>query len=52
MSRLAFRAPSPSTKQVHAIKPVVSHHIVLESTMRPVGVNNYDNTQVAEQAVV
>lgn len=52
MSRLAFRAPSPSNNQVHMIKPTVSHHIVLESTMRPVGVNNYDNTQVAEQAVV
>lgn len=52
MSRLAFRTPSPVANQPHTIKSTVSHHIVLESTMRPVGINNYDNTQVAEQALV
>ncbi len=52
MSRLAFRAPSPTTNKMQPIKPTVSHHIVLESTMRPVGNNSYDNIRVSEQAVV
>lgn len=50
MSRLAFRSPDTSPVNVETIAPRVTHHIILEATMRPVGANDYNKDRVADQA--
>jgi hypothetical protein len=51
MSRLAFRSPSPPTESPSFV-PTTSHHIVLEATVRPVCVNEYEPNSVSEQAQI
>ena len=50
MSRLAFRYPETSPVNLTTPQPVAAHHIILESTVRPVGTNDYDKDLVADQA--
>ena len=52
MSRLAFRSPSPVNISVPQLVPTTTHHIVIESTTKPVGANNYQKNRVEEQATV
>tara|TARA_B110000977_G_scaffold201727_1_gene298082 strand:- start:3202 stop:3783 length:582 start_codon:yes stop_codon:yes gene_type:complete len=49
MSRLAFRSSEKSPEESVSFVPTVSHHIVLEATVRPMGGNDYEATQVVEQ---
>ena len=49
MSRLAFRSAETSPEKSVSFVPTVSHHIVLEATVRPMGGNDYEATQVVEQ---
>ena len=50
MSRLAFRSPDPSPTPVDTSAKTSKHHIILEATVRPVGMKNYTQDRVAEQA--
>ena len=50
MSRLAFRSPETSPVNLTTPQPVATHHIILESTVRPVSTNDYDKDRVADQA--
>ena len=49
MSRLAFRSPETSPVNLTIHQTMTAHHIILESTVRPVGTNDYDKDHVAEQ---
>lgn len=49
MSRLAFRSPEPVEETVSFV-PTITHHIVLEATVKPVSTNDYDSNRVTEQA--
>lgn len=51
MSKLAFRSNTSSPTEVKVVEPATSsHHILLEATIRPVGVNDYKPEQVKIQA--
>lgn len=50
MSRLAFRSPDPSPSPIENAVKTTNHHIILEATVRPVGMNNYSQDRVSEQA--
>ena len=51
MSRLAFRSPNVSPETVEHTPPTTRHHIILETTVRPVSANDYDKERVHTQAV-
>jgi len=50
MSRLAFRSPDTSPTPVDTAAKPTKHHIILEATVRPVGLRNYNQDRVAQQA--
>lgn len=50
MSRLAFRSPDPSPIHVETTSKPKKHHIIVEATVRPVGMKNYSQHRVEEQA--
>lgn len=50
MSRLAFRSPDPSPTPVDATPVSSTHHIIVEATVKPVGLNTYNNEHVTKQA--
>ena len=50
MSRLAFRSPDTTPTPVDTAAKPTKHHIILEATVRPVGLRNYNQDRVAQQA--
>ena len=50
MSRLAFRSPEPSPTPVDATPVSSTHHIIVEATVKPVGMNTYNKEHVTKQA--
>tara|TARA_B100000780_G_scaffold177291_1_gene124319 strand:- start:337 stop:924 length:588 start_codon:yes stop_codon:yes gene_type:complete len=50
MSRLAFRSPDPSPTPIDATPTTSTHHIIIEATVKPVGLTTYNNEHVAKQA--
>lgn len=50
MSRLAFRSPDPSPTPVDATPVSSTHHIIVEATVKPVGLNTYNKEHVEKQA--
>lgn len=50
MSRLAFRSADVSQETTEHTPPTTRHHIILESTVRPVGANEYNKERVNVQA--
>jgi len=50
MSRLAFRSPDTSPCPVDSTPVTSKHHIILEATVKPVGLNNYNKEHVTQQA--
>lgn len=49
MSRLAFRSPDPSPTPIDSAAKTTKHHIILEATVRPVGMKNFSQDRVTEQ---
>jgi hypothetical protein len=52
MSRLSFRDSSPVTINIPQELPTQRHHIVIEATMKPVGMSSYHKNKVEEQGEV
>ena len=50
MSRLAFRSPTVSPEPTEHTPTTTRHHIILETTVKPVGANDYDKDRVEVQA--
>lgn len=50
MSRLAFRSPEASPTPIDATPITSKHHIIIEATVKPVGLNDYNKDHVAQQA--
>lgn len=50
MSRLAFRSPDPSPTPFDSTPITSKHHIILEATVKPVGLNDYNKDHVTSQA--
>lgn len=50
MSRLAFRSPNTSPTPVDATPRTATRHIIIEATVKPVGLNTYNKEHVANQA--
>ena len=50
MSRLAFRSHETSPTPVDSTPVTSKHHIIIEATVKPVGLNNYNKEHVTQQA--
>jgi hypothetical protein len=56
MSRLLFRPSADEKVQTgnvhHKSRATVMHHIIIESTVRPIATNEYDSAKVSEQSEI
>lgn len=55
MSKLLFRSTEDDklqTENVHKTRATVKHHIIIESTVRPISTNDYDSEKVSEQSQI
>jgi hypothetical protein len=55
MSKLLFRSTEDDklqTENVHKTRATVKHHIIIESTVRPISTNEYDSEKVSEQSQI